>query len=63
LLISLATKKGGSLPEAGIDDINKTARFAMDKLLSVVSATDYIAAVLSMLSSGDQLVRSLFKGG
>ncbi|ESK96722.1 u3 small nucleolar RNA-associated protein 10 [Moniliophthora roreri MCA 2997] len=57
LLITLATKQGGSSPETKIEEINNTARFAMDKVLTVVSATDFIAAIQSMLSSGNQLVQ------
>ncbi|KAF9268872.1 hypothetical protein L218DRAFT_536645 [Marasmius fiardii PR-910] len=57
LFISLATLKGGSTPDTRIDEVNKNARLALDKVLSIVPARDFIDAILSMLGSGDKLVQ------
>ncbi|KAK1226193.1 snoRNA-binding rRNA-processing protein utp10 [Marasmius sp. AFHP31] len=58
ILISLATIKSGPTPESKIDDINKSARSAMDRVLSLVPARDFIDAAMSMLEAGDQLVKA-----
>ncbi|KAL0575096.1 snoRNA-binding rRNA-processing protein utp10 [Marasmius crinis-equi] len=58
LLISLATAKSGSTPESKIEDLNKSARLAMDRVLSLVPARDFIDAILSMLGSGDVPVKA-----
>lgn len=53
-LISLATLQGAS--ETKVEDISNAARSSLKRVLSVMSAPDFISAVLSMIQSGDRMV-------
>lgn len=55
-LIALATLQGGPNTENGMDDISQAARASLNQALGVMSAVDFISAVLSMVESGDQVV-------
>lgn len=52
-LIELSTLPDGKSTETKVEEIAKAARASMNKLLSLMSALDFIDAVHSMLGSGD----------
>ncbi|KAG7098539.1 hypothetical protein E1B28_000475 [Marasmius oreades] len=59
LFISLATMKSKeSAPDLRIDEIVRSARLALSKVLSIVPARDFVGAILSMLGSGDGSVQA-----
>ncbi|KAJ7630018.1 hypothetical protein DFH06DRAFT_704991 [Mycena polygramma] len=57
LLIALATARGGSGPDARVEEISQAARTSLGKALGCMSAVDFIDAVLSILQSGDPRVQ------
>lgn len=59
ILITLSTKSTStstSTVEAKVEDIAKSARLSMSRILSVMPAIDFIDTVLVMLSNEDSLV-------
>lgn len=56
LLIDLSTIQGGASTDGKVDDISKAARSSMVRALGVMSVSDFISAVLSMLESGEPRV-------
>lgn len=57
ILITLSTKSTlGGNAEVKVEDITKSARLSMARILNVMSAADFIETVLLMLSNEDQLV-------
>lgn len=56
-LLALATLQTGLNSERKVDEICQAARASLNKALSVMAASDFINGVLSMLASGDKLVR------
>ncbi|KAF9078300.1 armadillo-type protein [Rhodocollybia butyracea] len=58
ILIALSTNStlGGST-EVKIEDVSKSARLSMARVLNVMSATDFIETVLLMLSNENQLIQ------
>jgi hypothetical protein len=56
LLIDIATVKRGTSSENNVDDISKAARFSLNRVVGIMSATDFIHAVLSMIESEEHRV-------
>lgn len=58
ILITLSTKSTNTSAgaEAKVEDITKSARLSMSRVLSVMSAADFIDMVLLILANEDQLV-------
>ena len=59
LLIEVATVQAGSLPESPIEHLSNAASSSLNKTLEVMMATDFIAAVLVMLETGEYRVSRL----
>ncbi|KAJ4466217.1 armadillo-type protein [Lentinula lateritia] len=58
ILIALSTKNvSGGSSEAKIEDIATSARLSLTRVLSVMSAVDFIDTVLLMLSNNDNLIQ------
>ncbi|KAJ3917389.1 hypothetical protein F5877DRAFT_44742 [Lentinula edodes] len=58
ILIALSTKNiSGGSSEAKIEDIATSARLSLTRVLSVMSAVDFIDTVLLMLSNNDHLIQ------
>ncbi|KAE9407069.1 hypothetical protein BT96DRAFT_987019 [Gymnopus androsaceus JB14] len=59
ILITLSTKSTNTSAgaEAKVEDITKSARLSMSRVLSVMSAADFIDMVLLILANEDQLIQ------
>jgi U3 small nucleolar RNA-associated protein 10 len=57
LLIQNATVPEDGVIGTALEEISNAARSSLSRVLSIMFATDFIAAVLSMLESGDSRVR------
>lgn len=57
LLVQMATSRGGSTAGSNVDHLSKAAQSTISRTLGVMPATDFIRAVLTMLKSGDEMVR------
>lgn len=56
LLIDIVTMQGTSGSEKGADDIAEAARGSINRTLSVMSAADFVRAVLAILECGEDRV-------
>ncbi|KAG6888638.1 hypothetical protein C0992_007990 [Termitomyces sp. T32_za158] len=57
-LISLAALRVDTKPDPAVDDICLAARTCLNKVFSIMAASDFINGILSMMESGDELVQS-----
>lgn len=55
-LIALASPQESRMPETRTDEISQVARNSLNRLVGILSAADFLDAVLSMLEIDDQHV-------